>query len=268
MAVRASQVRMHATLMAISAGRDSPLPRLQHDTIADGHCLRKSGIKVTGIFDSQTCKFVTDLAVRRIRCDSRVGVVTSETACVTGRNRLERALLQPECVTQILRWLGYVLFARLALRLIGLVTNPTVCLRLLLLSLFQRNRNKPCGPVSFEVRSIATDYLEMCFMWKMHCKLAGAIASWTCSIGHVSQTRKQESHRIARRYCDMTIRTNLWGRSLACEELLPVAIETRLVSRKLSYIRKSRVAFTNFFPVSTGKLMARITSQLLPRDVS
>ena len=152
--------------------------------------------------------------------------------------------------------------------MIGLVTNTTVCLRLLLLSLFQRNRNKPCGPVSFEVRSIATDYLEMCLMRKVHCKLAGAIASWTCSIGHVSQTRKQESHRIARRYCDMTIRTDLWGWSLACEELLPVAIETRVVSRELRYIRKGRIAFTDFFPVSSRELVARITSQLLLRDVS
>ena len=146
------------------------------------------------------------------------------------------------------------------------MTNPTVRGRFLLLPVFPRSINKRCSPL--RCRSIATDYLQVCFMWKMHCKLAGAIASRTCSTGYVAQTRKQESHGIARRYCDMTIRTDLWGRSLACEELLPVAIETRLVLRELSYIRKSRLAFTNFFPVSTGKLVARITSQLLPGDVS
>ena len=158
---------------------------------------------------------------------------------------------QPECITQILRRLGYVLFARLTLRLIGLMTNPTVRGGFLLLLVFPRNRNKPCGPICSERRRIATDYLEVCFVWKMNCKLAGAIPSWTCSISHVAKTRKQESHGITRRYCDVAIRTNLWRRSLACEELLPVAIETRLMLRKLGHIRKSRVAFANFFPVST-----------------
>ena len=126
MAVSASQVRMHAALMAISTGRDSPLPRRQHDAIADPHCLGHSGIKVTVSFYSQVGKLVTNLAIRRNRRDSRFSVVTCETACVTDWPGLERALLQPECITQILRRLGYVLFARFALGLIGLMTNPTV----------------------------------------------------------------------------------------------------------------------------------------------
>ena len=267
-AVSASQVRMHAAFMAVSAGRHSPLPRLKHDSISDSHCLRQSRIEVSAEFNSQICQLMTDLAIRRIRCDSRVSIVTSETSGVTGRDRLERALLQPECITQILGRFGYVFFARLALWLIRLMTDPTVCLRFLLLSLFPRNRNKPCSPISLKARGIATDYLQMCFMWKMHGELAGTIASWTCSAGHVAQTRKEEAHSISRRYCDMAIRTNLWRRSLACEELLTMAIKTRCVLRELSYIGESGVALTNFFPVRSRKLMARVTCQLLLGNVS
>jgi hypothetical protein len=102
----------------------------------------------------------------------------------------------------------------------------------------------------------------------MHGKLAGAIASWTCSAGHVAQTRKEEAHSISRRYCDVAIRTNLWRRSLACEELLTMAIKTRCVLRELGYIGKSGVALTNFFPVSSRELVARVTCQLLLGDVS
>lgn len=98
MAIGASQIRMHAALVAISTGRDSPLPCLQHDAIADAHCLRQTRIKVTVNFDSHTRQLVTDMAIRRNRRDSGVGIVTSETARMTRRNRVERALLQPECI--------------------------------------------------------------------------------------------------------------------------------------------------------------------------
>lgn len=254
--------------MAISAGRNSPLPGFQHHSITDSHCLRQGGIKVSSNFSGQIRKFVTDLTIRRIWCDSRVRVVTSKAARVTDRDRLERAFLQPECVTEPLRRLGHILFARLALRLICLMTNPTVCGRFLLLFLFPRNRNKSCGRISSETRSIATNYFEMCFMWKVHCKLAGAVSARTGSPGHVAQTRKEKAHGIARRYRDVAIRANLWRRSLTCEELLAMAIKTRRVLRELSDIRKSRVAFTNLFPVGSGKLVARITGQLLFGDVS
>ena len=148
------------------------------------------------------------------------------------------------------------------------MTNRTVRRRFLLLSVFPRNRNEPCGPIFFEGRRIVTDYLQMGFVWEMNCKLAGAVPSWFCSISHVAETRKQESHGIAWRYCDVAIRTNLWRRSLAREKLLPVAIETRRMLRKLGHIGKSSLAFANFFPVGSGKLVARIACQFLFGDVS
>ena len=143
------------------------------------------------------------------------------------------------------------------------MTNPTVRRGFLLLSVFEGNRNKPCGPISFEGRTIATDYLQVCFVWKMNRKLAGTVSSRSCSISHVAQTRKQESHGIAWRYRDVAIRTNSWRRSLPREELLPVAIETRRMLRKLGHIGKSSFAFANFLPVSRRKLVARITREFL-----
>ena len=145
------------------------------------------------------------------------------------------------------------------------MTNPTVRGRFLLLLVFPRSINKRCGPL--RRRSIATHYLEVCFMWKMHCKLAGSIPAWTRSIRHVAKTRKQESCGIARRYCDVAIRTDSWRRSLACEELLAVAVQAGCVFRKLRYIWKRGVAFTDFFPVGTGELVARITCEFLFSDV-
>jgi len=145
------------------------------------------------------------------------------------------------------------------------MTNPTVRGRFLLLPVFPRSINKRCGPL--RRRSVATHYLEVCFMWKVHCKLAGSIPAWTRSIRHVAETRKQESHRIARRYRDVAIRTDFWRRSLACEELLAVAAQARRVFRKLRYIRKRGVAFAHFFPIWTGELVARITCEFLLSDV-
>jgi len=54
---------------------------------------------------------------------------------------------------------------------------------------------------------------------------------------------------------------------LAREELLPVAIQTRCVLGKLGDVRKSSIAFAHFFPVRSGKLVARITGELLVRYV-
>jgi hypothetical protein len=66
----------------------------------------------------------------------------------------------------------------------------------------------------------------------------------------------------------VAIRTNAWRGSLAREELLPVAIETRRMFRKLGHIGKSSFAFANFFPVGSRKLVARIACQLFFGDVS
>lgn len=147
------------------------------------------------------------------------------------------------------------------------MTSCTVRRRFLLLVVFPGDRNKSRGPTFFHRRSIATDYLQVCFMWEMHRKLAGAVPPWSSTISDITQTRKQESQGIARRNRNVAIRTNPRRWSLAREELLPMAIETCLMLRKLSHIGKSSVAFANFLPVRSRKLVARITCQFLFGDV-
>ena len=142
------------------------------------------------------------------------------------------------------------------------MTSAAVCRRFLLLLVSPRSKND----TALGRRSIATHYLEVRFMRKMHSKLAGVIPSWTGSV-HVAETRKQVSPRIARRYCDVAIRTDFWRRSLACEELLAVAVQAGCMFRKLGYIRKRGVAFADLFPVSSRELMARITCEFLFCDV-
>ena len=57
-------------------------------------------------------------------------VVTGETIAVRERDRLERALLQPERVAQVLWRLGYKFVVRVALRLVGLVTISALVIRM------------------------------------------------------------------------------------------------------------------------------------------
>ena len=72
---------------------------------------------------------MTHLAILRFRRDSRIGIVTSETDRVTVRNRLERALFQPESVADPFRWFRYVFFAGISLRLISLMADGTALRR-------------------------------------------------------------------------------------------------------------------------------------------
>jgi len=87
-------------------------------------------------------------------------------------------------------------------------------------------------------------------------------------VSDVAQTRKQETRGIARGYGDMAIGADARRGPLAREELLPVAIQTRCVLGKLCDVGESSIAFAHFFPVSSGKLVARITGELLVRYVS
>ena len=66
----------------------------------------------------------------------------------------------------------------------------------------------------------------------------------------------------------MTIGADARRGSLTREELLPVAIDTRCMLRKLSDVGESSIAFAHLFPVRSGKFVARITGELLVRYVS
>ena len=179
-------------------------------------------------------------------------------------NCLEGALLQPERLAQVFRRLGKVLFARLPLRLISLMTDWTVRRRLfLLLTLPRRRYERRLGKVP-----VATNDVEMSLVRKIYGELADCISSRPGRISHVSQARKQEPYSIARRYCDVAIRADLGRRPFAREELLPVAIKTCRMLGKLGDILESVVALSHLLPVGTGKFVAPSTRQLLFRDVS
>src|SRR5581483_7081932 len=68
---------------------------------------------------------VARLAILRLWSNSRIRVVTSEADRMTARNRLERALLQPEIIADVFRGLHDIFFARFPLRSIRLVTDGT-----------------------------------------------------------------------------------------------------------------------------------------------
>src|SRR5688572_16806098 len=190
--------------------------------------------------------------------------MASETSGMTVRNCFEGALLKPECIAEILRRLCFIFFARFALRLIRLMTNPAVGCRLFLLPAFPQGAYEPW----FNKGRVTTNYLEMSFVWKMNSKLADRIPPWPRSVSHVSETRKQEPHCVARRYCNVAILADGGGWSFARKELLPVTIQTRRMGGKLSNVLESSVALTDFLPVCSWKLVARIARQLLFCDVS
>jgi len=189
--------------------------------------------------------------------------MTGEASSMAVWNRLEGPLLQPECVAQVLRRLSHVLVAGLALRLIGLMTNRTVRWGLFLLLASQRDRNKRWS----NKRNIATDNFKMSFVWKMYCELTARIPLRLCGVSYVAQTRKQETRSVTGRYRNVAVRTDSWRRPLAREELLPVAIQTCGMFRKFGDICKSGVPFTNFLPICSRELVARITSKLFFGDV-
>src|SRR5688572_33095841 len=105
-------------------------------------------------------------------------------------------------------------------------------------------------------------------MGKMHREFADGISSRPRRIGHVSETRKQKPYSIARRYRYVAIGTDSRSGPLAREELLPVAIKTRGMLGKLRDVRESGIAFADFLPVGSRKLVASITRHLLFCNVS
>ena len=109
--------------------------------------------------------------------------------------------------------------------------------------------------MSLDSWSVATDYFEMGFMRKMYCKLANEIPAWARGTGNVPETRKQETHSIARRHCDVAIRADCRRRPFSRKELLPVTIKASCMFGKLGDIRKRGIAFTNFLPVLSRNLV-------------
>ena len=208
---------------------------------------------------------MTGLTVRGRGRYSGFGVVTSEASGMTVWNRLDRALLQPECIAQLLRRLGHVLFAGFTLRLIRLMTNGTVCWRLFRLLALVLNCNELRSGRSW---AATTDYLQMSFMREIYGELAAEVSLRLCSVCDVAQTRKQETGSIARRYRDVAIGADSRGRPFTREELLPVAIQAGAMFRKFRDVLKSGLTFTNFLPVRRREFVAGIAGELFFGDVS
>src|ERR1700694_2099827 len=124
MARGARQGRMNAAFVRESARRLAALPTAQHYSIAYTHGRCELRIKISAQVRRRQ-KLMAHLALRRQRVDTGLAAMTSRAGCVTGWNRLEGAFLQPECVTKSFWRLGYVLFRRITLRLMGLMTDQT-----------------------------------------------------------------------------------------------------------------------------------------------
>lgn len=128
---------MLAAFVPKRTGRDAPAPLAQLGLIGDSHVGGQSWIEIGFQVRRRKRKFMARIALGRRRCDSRISAVASETARVAVRRGFERALFQPELVAEIVRRFRHILFARVALRLIGLMTNRAAFrLALLLLPAF------------------------------------------------------------------------------------------------------------------------------------
>ena len=73
---------------------------------------------------------------------------------------------------------------------------------------------------------------------------------------------------VIRRRFDVAVGADLRSGSLAREELLSMAIQARCMFGKLGNISKRCVAFTNFLPVFSGKLVTRTTREVFFGNVS
>src|SRR5438270_8197815 len=96
---------------------------------------------------------MTQVTVSGCRWDSQIGVVTTETDCMTVRCRLKCAFLQPKVVAKILRRRAGIFLLRFALWLISLVANRTAFWRPFLFLFLKRNHHKQ----SIEIRPRAIE---------------------------------------------------------------------------------------------------------------
>ena len=166
---------------------------------------------------------MTDFAVLWLRRDARISVMTREADRVTVRDRLERALLQPEVIPDVFRRLDDVLFARLALRLVSLVTNGTALGRRWFLFLEQN---------AYEESAIAiaenpTHHVDVLVMRKADTEFRNEFAALQFWISEIAKARKQPSRRVLRRDRDVAVRADRRRRPFAREELLFMTSQTR-----------------------------------------
>ena len=105
-------------------------------------------------------------------------------------------------------------------------------------------------------------------MWKKHTELGNKVSPFCRRKEGFTKTRKRMSRRIEWGCFHMAVRANLRDGPLAREELLPMTTQARLMLRIFRYIGKRCIAFAHVLPIRCGKLMTRLTCQLLFGDVS
>lgn len=106
-------------------------------------------------------------------------------------------------------------------------------------------------------------HVDVFVMREADTELGHEIAPLKLWIGYIAETRKQPSRGVARRDCDMAVRTNCRRGTLAGKELLAMTIQTGRVFGKIGNVRKRSVALAKFLPVFRRNFMTRVASELL-----
>ena len=158
--------------------------------------------------------------------------MTREAARVSQWSRLERSLLQPERITDILWRLSNELIIRFALRLVRLMAIGAICIGM------------------FVVR-------------EKYAKLGDKVDGLSGGKKRFAKTRERVTRRVDWRRFHMTVETDLWNWTLTREELLSMTIQAGCMFGKLSHIRKRGITLAHFLPVFSRKLVTRATREFL-----
>jgi len=92
-------------------------------------------------------------------------------------------------------------------------------------------------------------------MRKGDAEFGDKISAFKLWVSKVTETGKQPTCRIARRYRDVTVRADRRRRPFARKKLLAMTTQTTRVLRKIRDVGEGRVAFANILPVLRGNRM-------------
>ena len=223
---QAAQIGMLSAFMPESSGGNTPAPFAEHRRVSYAHGDGQLGIEV-GLYLRWPLlwrgKLMTQVAVGGQRRNSRIGAMTGETDRVTSRRRLERALLQPESITDILRRLGHIFFARIALRLISLVTHGTALWRSVLFLFLKRHRHEPIAIFS-QGRRVEPNHIDVLVVRETNAEFRNEGSSLDEGTGNVTETGKQPATGILRAVFDVTVCANHRRWSFTRKELFAMTI--------------------------------------------
>src|SRR6185295_13815156 len=134
----------------------------------------------------------------------RISVMAGEADRVAGRDRLERALFQPEVIADIFRRLDDIFFARLALRLISFVANGTALWRRRLLLLKQHTHKQ----AAIAVAKIRANHIDVFVVREPDTELRNQFAALQFWISEIAKTGEQPARRVFRSDREVAVRTD------------------------------------------------------------